>query len=126
MKNLKLPFKIGLHYENWEFSLEVSDVEKIKGFDTYFYLQKIKFLNTIPKRVELTFSWDILEVVTFTLGSEQLHQLKNALNQHFKEKIKNIEIYQLENNLELLLVYISDKIIEVSYGNKEYLREIYK
>ena len=67
MKNNKLPFQIGNHYENWEFDLEPTEKERILGFDSYFYFRELLFLGVIPRYVELIFSWDILKVVIFTV-----------------------------------------------------------
>jgi hypothetical protein len=131
MKKLKLPFKTGQHYEAWEFDLEVSEEEKIKGFDSYFYLKEISFLNTTPKSVELLFSWDILEVVLFSLELKTLdefHQFKAILDLNFGKSTKHLqaEIYELEKDLELWLVCIPDGYsFQIAYGNKEYLKMIY-
>ena len=59
MKNNKLPFQIGKHYENWEFDLEPIEKERILGFDSYIYFRELLFLSVIPRYVELIFSWDI-------------------------------------------------------------------
>ena len=57
MKNNKLPFQIGKHYENWEFDLEPIEKERIIGFDSYIYIRELLFLGVIPRYVELIFSW---------------------------------------------------------------------
>ena len=56
MKNNKLPFQIGKHYENWEFDLEPIEKERILGFDSYIYFRELLFLSVIPRYVELIFS----------------------------------------------------------------------
>ena len=76
MKKDKLPFQIGKHYENWEFDLEPSDMERILGFDSYVFIREISFLNIIPRYTELVFCWDILKVVILTVDFETKEQLE--------------------------------------------------
>ena len=135
MKKDKLPFQIGKHYENWEFDLEPSDVERILGFDSYVFIREISFLNIIPRYTELVFCWDILKVVILTVDFETKEQLELfrdilALNFGSKTQFKNehlqAEIYSIARHIELWLVYIPDGYrIEISYGNNKYLRGIY-
>ena len=61
------PFKIGSEYELYEFDLEVLEIERIKGLDSYFYLREIEFLGSKAKQVELIFSIDILQIVIIHL-----------------------------------------------------------
>lgn len=135
MKNNKLPFQIGKHYENWEFDLEPSDMERILGFDSYVFIREISFLNIIPRYTELVFCWDILKVVILTFDFETKEQMELfrdilALNFGSKTQFKNedlqAEIYSVARHIELWLVYIPDGYrIEISYGNSKYLRGIY-
>ena len=135
MKNNKLPFQIGKHYENWEFDLEPSDMERILGFDSYVFIREISFLNIIPRYTELVFCWDILKVVILTVDFETKEQLELfrdilALNFGSKTQFKNehlqAEIYSVARHIELWLVYIPDGYrIEISYGSSKYLEEIY-
>jgi len=135
MKKDKLPFQIGKHYENWEFELEPSDMERILGFDSYFYIRELSFLDIIPRYTELVFCWDILKVVIFTIDFEtleQLHQFRDILDLNFGNRTQfeneylDAEIYNLAGHFELWLVYIPDGYrIEISYGNNKYLKEIY-
>ena len=135
MKKNKLPFQIGKHYENWEFDLEPSDMERILGFDSYVFIREISFLNIIPRYTELVFCWDILKVVILTVDFETKEQLELfrdilALNFGSKTQFKNedlqAEIYSIARHIELWLVYIPDGYrIEISYGNNKYLRGIY-
>ena len=135
MKKDKLPFEIGKHYENWEFDLEPSDMERILGFDSYFYIRELSFLGIIPRYTELVFCWDILKVVILTVDFETKEQLELfrdilALNFGSKTQFKNedlqAEIYSVAKHIELWLVYIPDGYrIEISYGNSKYLRGIY-
>ena len=135
MKKDKLPFQIGKHYENWEFDLEPSDMERILGFDSYVFIREISFLNIIPRYAQLVFCWDILKVVILTLDFETKEQLELfrdilALNFGSKTQFKNedlqAEIYSVARHIELWLVYIPDGYrIEISYGSSKYLKEIY-
>ena len=135
MKKDKLPFQIGKHYENWEFDLEPSGMERILGFDSYFYIRELSFLDIIPRYTELVFCWDILKVVILTIDFEtlvQLHQFRDILDLNFgnRAKFKNedlqAEIYSVARHIELWLVYIPDGYrIEISYGSSKYLEEIY-
>ena len=135
MKKDKLPFEIGKHYENWEFDLEPSDMERILGFDSYVFIREISFLNIIPRYTELVFCWDILKVVILTVDFETKEQIELfrdilALNFGSKTQFKNedlqAEIYSVARHIELWLVYIPDGYrIEISYGNNKYLKEIY-
>ena len=135
MKNNKLPFQIGKHYENWEFDLEPSDMERILGFDSYVFIREISFLNIIPRYTELVFCWDILKVVILTFDFEIKEQLELfrdilALNFGSKTQFKNehlqAEIYSVARHIELWLVYIPDGYrIEISYGCSKYLNIIY-
>jgi hypothetical protein len=73
------PFKIGSEYELYEFDLEVIEIERTKGLDSYLYLREIEFLGSKAKQVELIFSIDILQIViihleniTFIYGNKEL------------------------------------------------------
>lgn len=135
MKNQLLPFQIGEEYENWEFDLEPSNMERILGFVSYFYIRELSFLGIIPRYAELVFCWDILKVVINTIDFETLEQLQNfkdildhnfgSRTQHENEYLQ-AEIYSIARHLELWLVYIPDGYrIELSYGINKYLNIIY-
>lgn len=135
MKKDKLPFQIGKHYENWEFDLEPSGMERILGFDSYFYIKELSFLGIIPRYTELVFCWDILKVVILTFDFETKEQMELfrdilALNFGSKTQFKNedlqAEIYSVARHIELWLVYIPDGYrVEISYGCSKYLNIIY-
>ena len=135
MKNNKLPFQIGNHYENWEFDLEPTEKERILGFDSYIYFRELLFLGVIPRYVELIFSWDILKVVIFTVDfktKQEIYLFKDSLDFEFiksnqfyiKEQL--IERFELDKSIELWLVNLQDNYrVEISYGDTKYLRNIY-
>ena len=84
MKQLKIPFKLGMQYDNWEFDLEVLDYERIPLYDSYLYVGKIKkFLNISPQKTELIFHWDVLEIVILTFID-----LEDSTKQDLNRKLK--------------------------------------
>ena len=135
MKNNKLPFQIGNHYENWEFDLEPTEKERILGFDSYIYFRELLFLGVIPRYVELIFSWDILKVVIFTVDfktKQEIYLFKDSLDFEFiksnqfyiKEQL--IERFELDKSIELWLVNLPNSYrVEILYGEPKYLRDIY-
>ena len=135
MKKNKLPFQIGKHYENWEFDLEISDEEKIKGCDSYFHIRELSFFGIIPRYAQLVFCWDILKVVILTVDfetKEQLELFRDILDLNFgnrtqfKNEYLHSEIYSVARHIELWLVYIPDGYrVEISYGCSKYLNIIY-
>ena len=135
MKNSKLPFQIGNHYENWEFDLEPTEKERILGFDSYIYFRELLFLGVIPRYVELIFSWDILKVVLFTVDfktKQDLELFKDSLSLEFRKsnqfyiKDQLIVRFELAKSIELWLVNLQDSYrVEISYGDTKYLRDIY-
>lgn len=109
MKQQYLPFAIGEHYENWEFDLEVLDIERMKGYDSYIYIREIVFLRAIPRYVELIFSWDILEAVILVFSfsnSSKVNNFKNSLDglkiQNLKYKSTNQQLTLIYGRLETL------------------------
>ncbi|TDX84599.1 hypothetical protein [Epilithonimonas xixisoli] len=129
MKPIKLPFEIGKEYENWEFDLEISDFERIRGYDSYFYIKKIDFLTISTSYIELVFSWDILQAVIIIMSFDSLEQLKEF------EKIISLELGEYEksyhkelkgnifiiNNIELLLTHPLDAKVFIVYGKNNLL-----
>ena len=70
MKKDKIPFKIGVQYENWEFNLDILP-DRIKGLDSYLNIDESlnKFLNVCSDKTELIFSLDILERIILTFAT---------------------------------------------------------
>lgn len=132
MKNTFLPFQIGEEYENCEFDLEYINEEKIKGFDSYLYLWQRAFLYLVSNKIELIFSWDVLEVVIMSLefnSQEEINQFKQILEQKFERKsqFKNeqitAEIYTLLGDLELWFIENPMGLTtKIAYGKGKYLR----
>lgn len=132
---IKLPFKMGEHYENWEFDLEVLNYERIPFYDSYLYKGEVKkFFNFSPQKTELIFYWDRLEIVILTFLN-----MGDATKENFMKKLKlecklsipyqyvNCEIYELKNS-RLKLYFVSRKISDttlVIYGNPNNIQEVY-
>lgn len=130
MKTKDLPFTIGEHYENWEHNLEILDVERIKGYDSYIYLGEIKFLGIVPQQTELIFSWDYLQAVIFTFSFESLEQIdqfKTDLSQSFGESrtVQNFEVYLISDEVELCTSHsFLPSITTVFYGRNKVLKNL--
>ena len=108
MKNQNLPFQIGEHYENWEFDLEVLDVERIKGYDNYLYLKEVNLSGFTSNYTELIFLFDILEQVILKLNFETQEQLNHFIN---NLSITKIKWKILELNLTITYGNMGDMII---------------
>lgn len=114
MKPIELPFEIGREYENWEFDLEVLDVERMKGYDSYIYIKEIVFLGAIPRYVELIFSWDILEAVILVFSFNNSSEVNN-----FKKSLDGLKIQNLKYKS-------NNQLITLMYGRIEILKSILK
>lgn len=77
MKKDRIPFKIGMQYENWEFNLDILP-DRIKGLDSYLNIDESlnTFLNVHSDKTELIFSLDILEGVIITFENRTLYFYK--------------------------------------------------
>lgn len=129
MKNQNLPFQIGEHYENWEFDLEILDVERIKGYDGYIYIREIVFLGAIPRYVELIFLIDLLQIVIFNyeLQKSDLRKIIETLDEKLmlKNRLDKIVIYSIDVNLELWVINKESNSIVVIYGIPCLLSQLY-
>lgn len=134
MKQIKLPFEIGKEYENWEFDLEILDVARIKGYDSYTYLKKIEFLNKVPSYTELVFSWDILQAVVIMINFDstgEFKEFKEIINKQLGEKKEsklglNGNIFFTLDNIKLLFTNPIEARVLIIYGrNDSHLSSIY-
>ena len=103
MKQLNIPFKLGMQYDNWEFDLEVTK-DRVQGFDSYIYKGKKfnKFLNYSTDKTELLFRLDVLELVLITLNTKFF--LNSLLN-------KNVDYNILEmRHISILTIKIGQSI----------------
>ena len=122
MKQLNIPFKLGMQYENWEFDLELKK-ERIIGCDSYIYSGKKfnKFLDYSKFKTELIFNFDILEAViitfenqniTFTVLSEYINFRLNCfskIEENNKTRICKFvtnfnEVCVIEHNLKMYVL----------------------
>jgi len=98
MKQLNIPFKLGMQYDNWEFDLEVTN-DRIQGCDSYIYTGKKfnKFLNYSTDKTELIFSLDTLEAVLIALKNSnsyfnELSEIISLKLNCFSETLENKEV----------------------------------
>lgn len=135
MKQNNLPFKLGEHYERWEFELEILDFDKIKGHESYIYLKNVFFLNLIPLKVELIFSFDILELIIMEINPtnhKEIEDLLNLLSVNFGNYVEQEQeylsacIYKLEDSNELWLIYkpLEDETY-IAYGNSKLIIQLF-
>ncbi len=98
MKQLNIPFKLGMQYDNWEFDLEVAK-DRVQGFDSYIYMGKKfnKFLNNSKYKTELIFNLDVLEAVliSFESSNSDFNELSEIVNLKLNclcETLENSEV----------------------------------
>jgi len=126
MKKDKIPFKIGMQYENWEFNLDILP-DRIKGLDSYLNIDESlnSFLNVHTDKTELIFSLDILEcvILTFKDRTQAFHkELKENVFSNV-EKLGGLDImYSAENedysNKLSHCISYKDKTVSLIYCNK--------
>lgn len=99
MKELKIPFEIGMQYENWEFVLEII-IDRIHGCDSYSYKGKEfnNFLNNSEFKTELIFNLDVLEGVLITMDNLQINFYK--LSKTVARKLNTVPIVNVKNHLK--------------------------
>lgn len=110
MKQLNIPFELGLHYENWEFDLEVEQ-DRLQGCESYIYIGKgfNKILNYSIDKTELIFSLDILQAVVITVTNS---------NRVFRDLSKIVtselnSLFETSRNNELNISRFVDETEEV-------------
>ncbi|WP_430614447.1 hypothetical protein [Flavobacterium sp. JP2137] len=71
MRISKLPFDIGIDYEELELVLEVL-AERIEGYDSYLYIgEEVYCICNYPAdKMELIFHWDVLQAVIVSFKNE--------------------------------------------------------
>ena len=94
MKLEELPFKIGMHYEHWEFDLEV--VEDNFEPEKYKYLgnEINSLLGLVITDIYLYFSWDIL--IKTELFFYFIHPI-NTYTKLKKQLINTTEVLQISS-----------------------------
>lgn len=128
MKQLKIPFRLGVNYENLEFDLEVLP-DRIQGCDSYIYIGKKlnKFLNYNTDKTELIFSLDVLEVVILTFTNRNIkfyYELLEAINKSIKSSVcynKNYLAFLDSNNL--INILFTENTIILTYCKIRFIQK---
>jgi len=87
MKNIKLPFKLNMPYEELEFDLEVMK-DRIVGYDSYLYIKPISVFGIVPKKVELIFYWERLKIIILEFEPVDLSKVAKLTKLNFT-KVNN-------------------------------------
>jgi hypothetical protein len=125
MKELNIPFRLNMQFENWEFDLDFLP-SRIKGHDSFKYRKKLNttyFGNNI-KKFELLFNADILTAVIINLNTSSLPllvNLKKLLIENNKTeiiKIQEIECYKKGR----YIYYVSENRNMLIYGKVEFMK----
>ncbi|MDN3690776.1 hypothetical protein QWZ06_00065 [Chryseobacterium tructae] len=109
---LKVPFRIGYQYGNWELNLmSIADSIPDNSYCSYLWVgsEIKKFLNFIPHRTELIFYWDILEVVIleFDKKSESYY---NRINKSLSDRVERVNLEILPDGM-IIHKFITRKVI---------------
>ena len=132
MKQLNIPFKLGMQYDNWEFDLEVTK-DRIEGCDSYIYIGKEfnKFLNYSKYKTELIFNLDILEavLVTFENSNSDYNELSEIVNLKlncFSETLENneVKICRFVTNLNEVWILKTTSNLYLLVSNTKYSQDI--
>lgn len=133
MKKDKIPFKIGMQYENWEFNLDILP-DRIKGLDSYLNIDESlnEFMNIHTDKTELIFSLDILEGVVITFENRTLYfykELKEMILSDL-EKLGGLDIMfssECEDYSSKLAYCVSykDNTVYLLYCNKSIFYKIF-
>ena len=130
MKQLNIPFKLGMQYDNWEFDLEVAK-DRVQGFDSYIYIGKKfnKFLNYSTDKTELLFRLDVLESVMLRFDDRNIkfyYELLKAINKSTRSKVNyhnNYIAYLVSNNLIHIFYNESNSTIILLYGKIRFIQK---
>lgn len=130
MKQLNIPFKLGMQYDNWEFDLEVTK-DRIEGCDSYIYVGKKfnKFLNYSTDKAELLFRLDVLEAVILRFTYRNIkfyYELLKAINKSTRSKVNyhnNYTAYLVSNNLIHIFYSESNSTIILIYGKIRFIQK---
>lgn len=105
MKNNKLPFKLNMPYEEFEFDLEVIK-DRFVGYDSYKYLKEVIIFNVLVKSVELIFYWEVLTAILLEFENSDIDKVfklqiqgYSKLNNYYIKTNDNINILKLRSSL---------------------------
>ena len=127
MKQLDIPFRLGMQYDNWEFDLEVIQ-DRIEYYDSYKYVgaELNKFLSKHADETELLFSLDILEavVITFADKSSQFYKGINLITTRNKEAKHHFCIEDFTKfDAQISCIYKS-KNVYIIYASNSLIKEL--
>jgi hypothetical protein len=127
MKQLNIPFKLGMQYDNWEFELEVTQ-DRLQGCDSYIYIGKQfnKFLNKCTDETELLFNLDILEgvIITFKDKDSQFYKNINPITARAGEIKHHFWIKEFTKlDSQISCIYISNNIY-VIYARNSLIKDL--
>ena len=127
MKQLDMPFKLGMQYDNWEFDLEVIQ-DRIEYYDSYKYVgaELNKFLSKHADETELLFSLDILEavVISFADKSSQFYKGINLITTRNKEEKHHFCIEEFTKfDAQISCIYKS-KNVYIIYASNSLIKEL--
>lgn len=122
MKDIELPFQIGEQYEIWEFDLEVLAADKIRGYDSYYFIKEISFYGLKPAQTELIFSLDILEAVILSFEPLEIsYELrKTMVMQHKYSSTQDLEIAPKI----IICIVESTKSVYLLYGKRSIVLQL--
>lgn len=139
---LRIPFKIGYQYDNWELNL-ITLSNRIPENDLYIsYLwvgsEVKKFLGFIPHRIELIFYWDRLEAVILEFDKKSEHYY-NSMNKALSKRFSNVTSETFPDSIGMFkfttekitywnIYYIPSREIKLIYfvKNFPYVNRIYE
>lgn len=132
MKQLNIPFKLGMQYDNWEFDLDITK-DRVVGYDSYIYIGRKfnNFLNYPTDETELIFSLDILEVVVLSFTSRNIkfyYELIKVVEKYKKKKINyhnNYMVFLISNNLIEINYDSKTKKITIIYGKIRFIKKCF-
>lgn len=122
MKDIKLPFQIGEQYEIWEFDLEVLAADKIRGYDSYYFIKEISFYGLKPAQTELIFSLDILEAVILSFEPLEIsYEIRKTLV--MQHKYSSTQDLQIAPKIIICIVE-STKSVYLLYGKRSIVLQL--
>lgn len=124
MKELNLPFWIGMDYEKMEFDLEILS-DRIQGYDGYIYLGEFNnFLNYTTDKIELLFRMDVLEGIVisynnlpFTASEDIIAKLESKLGRPQIVNESKYKLHKFITDKNDLLLYVSQNGIYIVLCN---------
>lgn len=124
MKELNIPFRLNMQFENWEFDLDFLP-SRIKGYESYKYRKKINttYFGDAIKKFELLFNADILTAVIINLNMSSLPiflSLKELIIAKKKTEIITIGRIECYKNGRYVY-YFSENESVVIYGKVNFM-----